>query len=94
MLGARINTLNDLQKLLVILNWVRHVIGISTEDLHSHSKLSEGDPDLLSTQHLTPTATTALHTHHKNDIRQHIKEDWIILSVSLLLTLLFNPTDC
>ncbi|NXC41232.1 POK18 protein, partial [Penelope pileata] len=47
-LGTSINTLSDLQKLLRTINWIRPLIGISTEDLCLLFKLLEGDSDLSS----------------------------------------------
>ncbi|NXW88554.1 POK6 protein, partial [Alopecoenas beccarii] len=42
-------TLNDLQKLLGPINWLRPILGITTEELHPLFTLLKGDPNLLST---------------------------------------------
>ncbi|NXE12954.1 POK19 protein, partial [Lophotis ruficrista] len=41
-------TLNDLQKLLGAINWVRLVLGLSTEMLFPLFQVLKGDPDLTS----------------------------------------------
>ncbi|NXT77804.1 POK6 protein, partial [Zapornia atra] len=46
-LQTDIKTLNDLQKLFGIINWVRPLLGISAEELHPLFKLLEGDMDLI-----------------------------------------------
>ncbi|NXS65763.1 POK6 protein, partial [Pandion haliaetus] len=43
-----INTLNDLQKLLGTVNWVRPVLGITTKELSPLFQILKGDPDLSS----------------------------------------------
>ncbi|NWY55621.1 POK18 protein, partial [Chionis minor] len=43
-----VKTLNDMQKLLETINWVRPLLGISNEDLHPHFSLLKGDPALGS----------------------------------------------
>lgn len=53
-------TLNDLQKFLGSLNWLRPILGLSTELLHPLFVLLRGDPDLNSSQQLTPEAKKAL----------------------------------
>ncbi|NXA57294.1 POK6 protein, partial [Nothocercus julius] len=45
---AKVETLNDLQKLLGALNWVRLVLGLTTEKLHLLFQLLKGDPSLAS----------------------------------------------
>ncbi|NXV24961.1 POK18 protein, partial [Cepphus grylle] len=41
-------TLNDLQKLLGTINWVRPLLGITTEELSPLFNILKGDPDLAS----------------------------------------------
>ncbi|NXM72792.1 POK6 protein, partial [Serilophus lunatus] len=41
-------TLNDLQQLLGAINWLRPVLGITTEELHPLFELLKGDPSLTS----------------------------------------------
>ncbi len=55
-------TLNDLQKLLGAINWVRLVLGLSTEMFSPLFQILKGDSDLTSTRRLTPEAQTALQT--------------------------------
>ncbi|NWT04779.1 PO113 protein, partial [Mionectes macconnelli] len=55
-----IKTLNDLQKLLGSINWIRPVLGITTDDLHPLFELLKGDPGLSSPRSLTPAAETCL----------------------------------
>ncbi|KFW86776.1 hypothetical protein N305_08804, partial [Manacus vitellinus] len=58
-------TLNDLQKLLGAINWIRPVLGITTGDLHPLFELLRGDADLSSPRHLTPDAIKTLSTVEK-----------------------------
>ncbi|KFW84225.1 hypothetical protein N305_12364, partial [Manacus vitellinus] len=53
-------TLNDLQWLLGAINWLRPVLGITTEELHPLFELLKGDPTLTSIRSLTPEAKQAL----------------------------------
>ncbi|NXE02931.1 POK18 protein, partial [Chaetorhynchus papuensis] len=53
-------TWNDLQKLLGSLNWLRPILGLSTELLHPLFALLRGDPNLKSLRQLTPDAKKAL----------------------------------
>ncbi|NWU82347.1 POK11 protein, partial [Onychorhynchus coronatus] len=55
-----ISTLNDLQKLLGTINWIRPIVGITTDELHPLFKLLKGDPQLSSPRKLTPEALNAL----------------------------------
>ncbi|NXK01095.1 POK18 protein, partial [Corythaixoides concolor] len=57
---ANVNTLNDLQKLLGSINWVRPLLGINTEELSPLFNLLKGDPDLTSVRRLTAPAKQAL----------------------------------
>ncbi|NXA56665.1 POK18 protein, partial [Nothocercus julius] len=45
---AKVETLNDLQKVLGALNWVRPVLDLTTEELHPLFQLLKGDPSLAS----------------------------------------------
>ncbi|NWZ30521.1 POK11 protein, partial [Asarcornis scutulata] len=45
-ISQNIKTLNDMQKLLGTINWVRSLSGITNEDLHSVFSLLKGDPAL------------------------------------------------
>ncbi|NWH52211.1 POK7 protein, partial [Fregata magnificens] len=45
---APVKTLNDVQKLLRAINWVRPLLGITTEDLHPLFMMLKGDPNLAS----------------------------------------------
>ncbi|NXH78135.1 PO113 protein, partial [Hydrobates tethys] len=47
-LSTNINTLNELQKLLGTINWLRPFLGISNELLHPLFQLLRGDPALTS----------------------------------------------
>ena len=55
-----VRTLNDLQKLLGTINWLRPLLGITTQELHPLFKLLKGDPDLTSKRQLTPEAQQCL----------------------------------
>ncbi|KFV60655.1 hypothetical protein N341_05551, partial [Tyto alba] len=45
-LGVDIETLNDLQKVLGAVNWIRPLLGINNEDLHPLFELLKGNPAL------------------------------------------------
>ncbi|NXW17780.1 POK18 protein, partial [Circaetus pectoralis] len=47
-LQTDIRTLNNAQKLLGTINWVRPMLGIITEELSSLFNILRGDPDLTS----------------------------------------------
>ncbi|NWV91682.1 POK18 protein, partial [Machaerirhynchus nigripectus] len=51
-----------LQKLLGTINWIRSLLGITTEELSPLFQLLKGDPDLSSPRQLTKTAQKALET--------------------------------
>lgn len=57
---SRVPTLNDLQKFLKTINWVRPLLGITTEQLYPLFQLLKGNPELTSPHTLTPRATVAL----------------------------------
>ncbi|KFW80464.1 hypothetical protein N305_10191, partial [Manacus vitellinus] len=61
-IDKRVQTLNDLQKLLGAINWIRPVLGITTGDLHPLFELLKGNADLSSPRTLTPEAEDALTT--------------------------------
>jgi len=56
----QVTTLHDLQKLLGTINWVRPLLGITTEELSPLFTLLKGDSDFLSSRRLTPEAKTVL----------------------------------
>ncbi|KFP59938.1 hypothetical protein N322_09690, partial [Cariama cristata] len=56
----QITTLHDLQKLLGTINWVRPLLGITTEELSPLLNVLKGDSDLLSPRSLTQEANIAL----------------------------------
>ncbi|NWT03854.1 POK19 protein, partial [Mionectes macconnelli] len=56
----QVSTLNDLQKILGTLNWLRPVVGLSTDDLNTLFELLKGDPDLVSPWTLTLDAKNSL----------------------------------
>ncbi|NWH51932.1 POK6 protein, partial [Fregata magnificens] len=43
-IASDIHTLHDLQKLLGTINWIRPLLGITTQDLGPLFKLLKGDP--------------------------------------------------
>ncbi|NWZ59419.1 POK10 protein, partial [Haliaeetus albicilla] len=45
---TEVQTLNDMQKLLGTINWVRPLLGITNEELHPLFQLLKGDPALNS----------------------------------------------
>ncbi|NXJ09861.1 POK6 protein, partial [Odontophorus gujanensis] len=47
-LVPHVQTLNDLQKLLGTINWLRLLLDIATQELHPLLQLLKGDPDLIS----------------------------------------------
>lgn len=57
-----IKTLNDLQKLLGTIDWIRPTLGICTEELSPLLNLLKGDTDLTSPCELNPEACKALQT--------------------------------
>ncbi|NWX30747.1 POK18 protein, partial [Notiomystis cincta] len=63
-LKTNINTLNDLQKLLGTINWIRPLLGVTvwTDELSPLFLLLKGDPDLSSPRQLIKTAQKALDT--------------------------------
>ncbi|XP_017667885.1 PREDICTED: endogenous retrovirus group K member 18 Pol protein-like [Lepidothrix coronata] len=64
-IDKRVHTLNNLQKLLGAINWIRPVLGITTGDLHPLFELLKGDADLSSPRYLTSEAEAALSTVEK-----------------------------
>ena len=57
---GNLHTLNDFQKLLGDINWLRPTLGIPTYALQNLFKLLEGSSDLNSSQQLTPEAEEEL----------------------------------
>ena len=53
-LDLDIQTLNDVQRLFGIINWIRPLLGISNETLHSLFQLLKDDPALNFKRSLTP----------------------------------------
>ncbi|NWX63007.1 POK11 protein, partial [Promerops cafer] len=60
--STHVQTLNDAQKLLGIINWVRPYLGLTTPQLSPFFNIIKGDPELTSPRKLTPEAKTALET--------------------------------
>ena len=56
----QLKTLNDFQKLLGDINWLRPSLGITTGELKPLFDVLKGDPDPNSPRELTPLAKTAL----------------------------------
>ncbi|KAJ7428143.1 endogenous retrovirus group K member 18 Pol protein-like protein [Pitangus sulphuratus] len=82
-----VKTLHDLQKLLGAINWIRPVLGISTDDLSPLFDLLKGDADLSSPWSLTLEAEQALQIVEQkisNHKAQRILEG---VPVSLVLSL-------
>ncbi|KGL81294.1 hypothetical protein N309_12036, partial [Tinamus guttatus] len=66
-----IRTLNDLQRLLGAINWIRPVIGLTNEELRPLFLQLQGDPDLNSPQQLMEESQQALaEVAHEIDKRQ------------------------
>ncbi|XP_017592014.1 PREDICTED: endogenous retrovirus group K member 18 Pol protein-like, partial [Corvus brachyrhynchos] len=55
-----IKTLNDAQKLLGVINWLRPYLGLTAEQLSPLFNILKGDPGLNSPRELTPEARQAL----------------------------------
>ncbi|KFW75833.1 hypothetical protein N305_11386, partial [Manacus vitellinus] len=53
-------TLNELQKLLGAINWLRPILDLTTEELHPLFELLKGNSDLTSSRSLTAEAKQAL----------------------------------
>uniref|UniRef100_A0A5F8HE21 RNA-directed DNA polymerase n=1 Tax=Monodelphis domestica TaxID=13616 RepID=A0A5F8HE21_MONDO len=56
----KLQTLNDFQKMLGDINWIRPFLKLTTEQLHPLFQLLEGDANLKSPRTLTPEAISAL----------------------------------
>ncbi|NXK95608.1 POK11 protein, partial [Formicarius rufipectus] len=68
-LNKTIHNLNDLQRLLGAINWVRPILGISTDELHPLFETLKGDPDLASPRFLTPEALRSIRlVEHKLNV--------------------------
>lgn len=55
-----LQTLNDFQKLLGDINWIRPYLKLPTADLKPLFNILEGDPHITSPRSLTPAARLAL----------------------------------
>ncbi|KAJ7414868.1 endogenous retrovirus group K member 18 Pol protein-like protein [Pitangus sulphuratus] len=88
-ISKNIFTLNDLQRLLGNINWVRPQLGISTDYLHPLFELLSGDPDLRSPRFLTPEALKALSLVEQK-ISQH-QTDRKALDIPPVLVILIGP---
>ncbi|NWI52146.1 POK10 protein, partial [Calyptomena viridis] len=64
-------TLNDLQQLLGAINWLRPVLGITTEELHPLFELLKGDPALTSVSVLTKEAHHAIQKYSEAIGQKH-----------------------
>lgn len=87
-LAPHINTLNNLQKLLGVVSWLRPLLGIMTEELHSLFCLLKDDLDLTSSRQLTPSVKLTLErisTAIMKRRAQHIKD-----KLSIYLYVLFS----
>ncbi|KGL75613.1 hypothetical protein N309_04466, partial [Tinamus guttatus] len=80
-----IRTLNDLQRLLGAIKWIRTVIGLTNEELRPLFLQLQGDPDLNSPRQLTEESQQALaevaHAIEKRQsyrIREELELDFII----------------
>ncbi|KAJ7412517.1 endogenous retrovirus group K member 11 Pol protein-like [Pitangus sulphuratus] len=59
-LPTNVHTLNDLQSLLGLINWIRPILGVTTDALQPLFQLLKGEADLTSPRHLTPEALAVL----------------------------------
>lgn len=55
-----LKTLNDFQKLLGDINWIRPYLKLTTTELQPLFKILEGDPNITSSRELTPEASKIL----------------------------------
>lgn len=80
------STLNYLQKLLGTINWVRPLLGITTEELDTLFQLLKGGPELTAPCTLSPRATEALEqiTHMLSAQQAHRKVDGIPVNFYLI----------
>lgn len=60
--STKLENLNDAQKLLGTINWVRPYLGVNSSQLALLFDLLKGDPELTSPGKLTPDAKAALET--------------------------------
>lgn len=58
--STKTQTLNDAQKLLGIINWMRSYLGLTTPQLAPLFNFLNGDAELTSSRKLTPEAKTAV----------------------------------
>ena len=88
-----LKTLNDFQKLLGDINWMRPVLGIPTYQLQHLFSILEGDNHLDSSRHLTPLALQELQLVEEQLQKAHLH--YILPDVPLSLCLfhtLHSPT--
>lgn len=87
---TRLNTLNDFQRLLGDINWLRGYLPLTKHELQPLFSILEGDPDLASPRRLTPRAKEALQLVEKalNNACVHRFDP----SRTLLLCILATPT--
>lgn len=58
--STKIQSLNDAEKLLGIINWVRPYLGLTTPQISPLFNILKGDPELTSLRELTPEAELTL----------------------------------
>lgn len=78
-------TLNDFQKLLGDINWLRPALGIPTYMLQNLFAILEGNPDLNSPRILTPAALRELHLIEQHLIDAYLDRIDLILPVDFIL---------
>ena len=91
-LNTQITMLNDLQKLLGAINWVRPYLGITTSQLLPLFTLLQGDPDLLSPRTLTEDAKLTLQTiEHAVNSKQVYRIDLQVPITLFVLLVEYHP---
>lgn len=61
-LSTKIQNLNNVQKVLCLINWLRPYLGLTTPQLAPFFNLLKGDSDLNSPRKLTPEAKATVET--------------------------------
>ena len=69
---ATVHTLNDAQKLLGTINWLRPYLGLSTAQLSPLFNILAGDSDLNSPRQITPEAQQALDKVQQTISNHHV----------------------
>ncbi|NXE43826.1 POK11 protein, partial [Ptilorrhoa leucosticta] len=88
-----IQTLNDAQKILGAINWLRPCLGLTTVQLSPLFDILKGDPDLTSPRKLTPEAEQALEeVQQAVSNRQVYQVDLTIDVVVFIVTSDLHPT--